>query len=74
MLSLEIKNDIKNIILSAFGCGVFKNEPDIMSKFFYKILVKEGYSNYFDNVVFSIINDRNSVGNNFDISSKNLLK
>jgi uncharacterized protein (TIGR02452 family) len=74
MLSLAIKNNTKNIILGAWGCGVFKNDPDVISKLFYKILVIEGYSNYFDSVVFAIINDRNSVGNNFDIFYQNLLK
>ena len=72
MLSLAAKNDVKNIILGAFGCGVFGNDPTIMSNIFHEILVKEGYSNYFNNVVFAIINDHNSVGNNFDIFSKNL--
>jgi uncharacterized protein (TIGR02452 family) len=72
MLSLAIKNDVKNIILGAFGCGVFNNDPQIMSNLFHEILIREGYSNYFDNVVFAIINDHNSVGNNFDIFNKNL--
>ena len=72
MLSLAIKNDVKNIILSSFGCGVFKNDPQIMSNLFHEILIREGYSNYFNNVVFAIINDHNSVGDNFDIFSKNL--
>jgi len=74
MLSLAIKNYVKNIILSSFGCGVFGNEPTVMSNLFGEILIKEGYSNYFDNVVFAIINDRNSVGNNFEIFNKSLIK
>ena len=74
MLSLAVKNDVKNIILGAFGCGVFKNDPQIMSNLFHEILLREGYSNYFDNVVFAIINDHNSVGNNFNIFSETFNK
>lgn len=67
MLSLAIKNKIDNIILGAWGCGVFKNDPEKMSNYFYDILLREGYANYFSNVVFAIINDHNSVANNYII-------
>lgn len=67
MLSLAINNNIENIILSSFGCGVFKNDPEQMSDMFYEILINESYSNFFNNVVFAIINDRNSVDNNYEI-------
>lgn len=67
MLSLAIKNDVDNIILSSFGCGVFKNDPEQMSEFFHDILIKQSYSKYFENVVFAIINDHNSVGDNLNI-------
>ena len=70
MLSMAVKNDVKNIVLGAWGCGVFKNDPSTMARFFNDVLTKEGYSDYFDNVVFAIINDHNSVGNNFDIFDK----
>ena len=67
MLSLAIENKVDNIILSSFGCGVFKNNPEKISDFFYDILIYEGYANYFDNVVFAIINDHNSVNDNYNI-------
>ena len=67
MLSLAHTNGAKNIILGAWGCGVFNNDPVKMSKFFKEVLIDETYSTLFDNVVFAIINDHNSVGNNFDI-------
>ena len=59
MLSLAIKNEVKNIILGAWGCGVFKNWPVQIATFFKEVL-DEGYNSYFDNVVFAIINDHNS--------------
>ena len=63
MLSMAIKNNIDNIILGAWGCGVFGNEPDKMAKMF-KDVLDEGYK--FNNVIFAIINDHNSVGNNYN--------
>ena len=67
MVSLAAQNKVKNLILGAWGCGVFNNDPTTMSQYFGEVLVGEGYSVDFDNIVFAIINDHNSVGNNFDI-------
>lgn len=67
MLSLAIKNNVDNIVLGSFGCGVFNNNPEHISQFFYDILINESYSKYFENVIFAIINDHNSVSNNFEI-------
>ena len=65
MLEMCADNDINNVILGAWGCGVFKNDPKEMSNFFHEILIKEGYSGLFDKVIFAIINDHNSVDNNY---------
>ena len=67
MVSLAAQNGVKNLILGAWGCGVFNNDPTTMSQYFSEVLIGEGYSVDFDNIVFAIINDHNSVGNNFDI-------
>lgn len=67
MLSLAIKKEVDNIVLGAFGCGVFVNDTIIMSQYFYDILITEGYSNKFEKVIFAIINDNNSIKNNFKI-------
>lgn len=58
-------NGCKNLVLSAFGCGVFKNDPYVVAQFFKDEL--EHLGAYFDNIVFAIINDRNSVGSNYEI-------
>ncbi len=70
MLSVPAKYGVKNIILGAWGCWVFKNDPNRMSEFFKNILVEEGYSGLYDQVVFAIINDHNSVGSNYEIFKK----
>ena len=67
MVSLAAQNKVKNLILGAWGCGVFNNDPTTMAQYFSEVLIGEGYSVDFNNIVFAIINDHNSVGNNFDI-------
>lgn len=63
------KNGCKNLVLSAFGCGVFKNDPEDVASMFLDIM-QYGGANGFDNIVFAILNDRNSVGSNFEIFSE----
>lgn len=54
IIKVAIKNENKNIILGAFGCGVFKNKIEDIAKIFKKILIEEGYDKYFDTIVFAI--------------------
>lgn len=67
MLNQAIINNCKNIILGAWGCGVFKNDPATVAKLFSVVLESKRY--FFDNVVFAVINDHNSVANNYQIFS-----
>jgi len=70
MVLTAIENNVDTLILGSWGCGVFKNDPYEMSKMFYDVLVNEFYSNEFKTVVFAIINDHNSVDDNFNVFSK----
>ncbi len=54
-----------NLILGAWGCGVFKNEPKVVAEFFNKVIEKKRM--LFDNIIFAVINDKNSVANNYEI-------
>jgi len=69
ILYVPYKHGCKNIVLSAFGCGVFKNDPLFVSSLFKKLL-DSGYSSLYNKVVFAILNDRNSVSNNYEIFNK----
>lgn len=51
-LAAARKNDV--LILGAFGCGVFKNDPKKISAIFKKVLKDEGMKNYFTDVIFPI--------------------
>lgn len=43
--------DHRNLVLGAFGCGVFGNDPWKVSAVFRNVIRE--YSNYFDNIVFA---------------------
>ena len=54
ILGSAIDNNVDNIILGAFGCGAFSNDPKVISSVFKKILIDEEYFKYFVNVHFAI--------------------
>jgi uncharacterized protein (TIGR02452 family) len=70
MITIPAKMGVKNLILGAWGCGVFKNEPDRMAHFFKQVLIDEGFASFYDNVIFAIINDHNSRGSNYEVFSE----
>lgn len=55
VLDAFIHEGIKVPFLSAFGTGCFGGNPDMLAEIFMRLLVKEGYADYFDAVVFPII-------------------
>jgi len=65
MLSIAEKNEVDTLVLGAWGCGVFKNDPTEMAQMFKDILIEEHFATKFRKVVFSIINDHNSVDDNY---------
>lgn len=57
VLQTAILNKRRNLILGAWGCGVFKNPPEINAKVFKDVLID--FSNYFDDIIFAIPDDKN---------------
>lgn len=55
ILKICILNKNQAVILGAFGCGVFGNNPSEISNIFYHLLVEEKYGYYFKVVVFAIL-------------------
>jgi uncharacterized protein (TIGR02452 family) len=64
MLLLANMNKCENVILGAWGCGVFKNNPSTISDMFHKVINNE-FKGCFKNVIFAVINDHNSEGDNY---------
>lgn len=53
----------KNLVLGAFGCGVFGNDPNDIAQSFKTYLVDEEKRFYFESISFSIIGNDTT---NFD--------
>ena len=52
IIEVALHNNIEILVLGAFGCGAFKNNPTIVAEA-YKELMKE-YAKYFDEIEFAI--------------------
>ncbi len=65
MLNIAVKYRYKVLILSAFGCGAFRNPPKQVAGLFKKILDEPLYRTNFEEVYFSIKADHNDQGNNY---------
>ena len=54
IIKVCIANKNKAIVLGAFGCGIFGNDPSEVADIFYDILVTQKLGNYLDLVVFAL--------------------
>lgn len=55
------------LVLGAWGCGAYGNDPTIISAYFKKVLEKKRY--LYDQVIFAVINDKNSTDDNLKVFS-----
>lgn len=67
ILASAVVNNCDNLILGAWGCGVFKNDPKVVVELFNKVLKTVHLRYALENIVFAVINDSNSVANNYQI-------
>ena len=51
------------LVLSAFGCGAFGNDPYVMASLFLEVLHEPEFEKAFRKIVFAVIDDHNSKGN-----------
>jgi len=54
ILDVAGSNGHRTIVLGAYGCGVFRNEPEVVAKYFHDVLVGEGFKDSFERVVFAV--------------------
>jgi uncharacterized protein (TIGR02452 family) len=70
MLSVPQSWGAQYLILGAWGCGVFKNDPQKIAQYFKDAIIGEGYGALYKKIIFAVINDHNSVANNYEIFNK----
>ena len=54
-LAILAKEKNTNIILGAYGCGVFGNDPKNVAKWWKELLFDEHYGRYFKKVLFAVL-------------------
>jgi uncharacterized protein (TIGR02452 family) len=57
VLALFAEKKNKNLILGAYGCGVFRNDPNLISAYWKELLYEENYVSYFDNIIFAVFDN-----------------
>lgn len=58
-----IDNGVEVIILGAFGCGAFKNPPEVVAKAFHEVIKENDYACFFKKIVFAI---KSNYSNNYN--------
>jgi uncharacterized protein (TIGR02452 family) len=63
VVSAAVTNDLRCMVLGAWGCGVFRNDPDLVARLFSKTLSKSSeqslggeatWRSFFDRIVFAV--------------------
>lgn len=60
IFEVAAEHEIEVLILGAFGCGAFKNPPDIVAKAFREVIEENNYKGQFTKIVFAIKSTVNS--------------
>lgn len=60
-LAIFAKQGAKNLVLGAYGCGVFRNDPKLIAAWWQELLNDEGMGQYFD-FIFHAVLDRSQDG------------
>ena len=58
LLSVAAVNNYKVLVLGAWGCGVFKNNPDDVARYFhYHLLDNPKFNGLFEKIVFAVLDN-----------------
>lgn len=60
-LAIFAKQEAKNLVLGAYGCGVFRNDPKLIASWWQELLENEGMGQYFDSIFHAVL-DRSQNG------------
>ncbi|MEW4370187.1 TIGR02452 family protein [Paenibacillus kandeliae] len=61
ILAVAAEQGERHLVLGAFGCGVFRNDPSDVARWFRDILVDEQYAVLFEHITFAVL-DRSRNG------------
>lgn len=61
IFEVAIANDNDVLILGAFGCGAFRNPPEIVAKVFYNVM--QDFIGYFDTIEYAVYHTEREVAN-----------
>ncbi len=54
IFEVAIENEVKILVLGAFGCGAFGNSPEMVSLAFSQVIDENDYREQFDRIIFAI--------------------
>ncbi|KAG2378703.1 hypothetical protein C9374_007851 [Naegleria lovaniensis] len=57
---MALQHGVTHLVLSAFGCGAYRNPPQHVAQLFKQVLMQE-YDGKFSQVIFAIYNDANAM-------------
>jgi len=73
ILSIALINKNRALVLGAFGCGVFRNNPEDVADYFRKFVKEdERFNSYFDKIVFAVL-DRSRKTETYNIFKRKLM-
>ena len=56
LLAVAVRHNVANLVLGAWGCGVFRNDPAEVARWFYEPLAEDArFSSAFGKVVFAVL-------------------
>ena len=61
IFEIAVTNENEVLILGAFGCGAFRNPPELVSKVFNKVM--QDYLCYFDTIEYAVYHTEREVAN-----------
>lgn len=61
IFEVALANENEVLILGAFGCGAFRNPPEIVAKVFYNVM--QDYLGYFDTIEYAVYHTEREVAN-----------
>lgn len=54
MAAVAKENGFRSLILGAWGCGAFRNDPVKVAGYFKKVLLEEKFGSYFEHICFAV--------------------